>query len=142
MSALTQFVQELTGTATAGRMCPWETLPPELDMGFDKLGKIDPHWVWVIRSPEGRIIASLLASSCHGSVFILRVSVLPQSPVTTLMRLFHTFINDMRALGMTGMFTVLGPTEAQLGSILRRVGGKEFGNVSVVAAPIPAREFV
>jgi hypothetical protein len=118
---------------------PDEEIPTELEAGFDQLGKLDRNWVWIVQS-DWKIKGVLLASPCHGSAFVWRVSLLPGLDKTAILRLLRRFVSDIRKRGVIGIITILDaatPTQAALKGILERVGGCKFGDYELVVAPIP-----
>lgn len=103
-----------------------EEIPGPLEAGFDVLNQIDSKWVWVLTSGE-EITGVLVASPCHGTAMIWRISISKSASSTALVRLLRVFLKDCRNRGIRGYLTILGQgTEAQsrLGRIIERAGGK------------------
>jgi hypothetical protein len=116
-----------------------ETIPSSLNAGLEQMNAIDPEWAWIVES-GGEIKAVLLASPCHGAAFVARISVAEGMLVLTAGKLLRRFLADCRKRGIKGIITILDrsiETEARLLRILQRIQGKEFDNMTVVAAPVP-----
>lgn len=87
---------------------------------------IDPDWMWLAWDSEGHVVGFLLACNCHGLAVIWRVRTLPSAPVTALLRLFRTFIKDIRrrgCLGYVAMVDLERPEEQALARIAFRAKG-------------------
>ncbi len=117
-----------------------DVIPAELEAGFDQLGQLDPEWVWVL--VDGDIIKGVLvASPAHGAAMIWRISLDRTCSKVALAKLLRAFLRDLRIRGVRGLLTIMSPsspTQSQLASILRRVGGGPFlEGMSVYASPMP-----
>lgn len=116
-----------------------ETIPANLQAGFEQMNAIDPDWAWIVES-SGEIKGVLLAGPCHGAAFVCRISVAEGMPPLTAGKLLRRFLADCRKRGVKGIISILDrsvETEARLLHILQRIDGKEFDNMTVVAAPVP-----
>lgn len=116
-----------------------EEIPASLEAGFEQIGNLDRDWVWVWVS-QSEIRGVLLASPCHGTAFIWRVSVLPGEKQWAVGSLLRRFLSDCKNMGLKGYLTIIDPlvdSQAQLKSIIERAGGKQFGNYELMAAPTP-----
>ena len=116
-----------------------EEIPPELEAGFEQLGKLDRDWVWVVES-GGKIVGVLLACDCHGVAMIWRVAVLPGQSTMAVGRLLRRFLGDVRARGMVGYLTLVDAsksTQGRLQAIIEKAGGQKFGEFTLMASAMP-----
>ena len=123
----------------ARKMLLGDSIPVELEAGFEQLGKLDLNWVWVWESKH-QVRGILLAAPCHGSAFIWRLSVLPGEPEMAVGRLLRRFLSDLKIMGISGYITLVNPaneTQAQLQAIIKRAGGQEFGTYTLMASAMP-----
>jgi hypothetical protein len=120
-----------------------ETIPASLEAGFEQLGHLDRHWVWVLES-GGEIKGVLLASPCHGAAFIWRVAVAQGVEGWSVGKLLRRFLKDCKERGLRGYLTIVNPSveaQGQLKSIVERAGGKAVGSYELLAGPTP-KEFI
>jgi len=116
-----------------------ETIPGCMEAGFEKYGQLDREWCWVYES-ERKIKGVLLASPCHGTVFVWRFKVLPECGPLAALRLLKAFRRDCRKMGVNGYLTLVDLSTAtgkQLKGIVERCGGRDFGAVNLMSAPFP-----
>lgn len=117
---------------------PWESIPAYMDAGFERLDKLDRNWAWGIFE-GGEMMGLLLASPCHGAAALWRIKVLP-GVRNGAYRLLKKFVIDCRQRGIRGFITIADletETGMKLKSIVERCGGKAFGNVTLLSAPLP-----
>ena len=107
-------------------MVDLKCIPDSLKEGENwPLLDIDPDWVWVVHEEE-RIVGMLIAAPCHGIVMIWRIKMAKSASPTSLLRLFRTFIKDIRrrrCLGYMAMVDVTRPEEQALMRIAFRAKG-------------------
>jgi hypothetical protein len=121
---------------------PSESIPAELEVGFEQLGKLDRDWCWVWSS-GGEVRGVLLAAPCHGAAMIWRVSVLPGESAMAVTRLLKRFLSDIQARGCSGYLTLVDtskPIQGRLKGIIEKNGGKAFGPYDLMAAPVKGEE--
>jgi hypothetical protein len=118
---------------------PGETIPSEMDAGFDLLGQLDYNWIWVLEYGK-EIKGILVASNFHGIAFLWRLKVLPGMSTTAALKLLKRFKRDCFKRGVTGYLTLVDfstVTGKNLMSIVARCGGKDHGQVNLVGSPLP-----
>lgn len=81
---------------------PNETLPLDFDAGFDRLGQLDPSWVWIAER-RGQMVGCIVASPCHGVALIWRVV----SRGNCLLPLLRQFMRDCHTRKLKGYITLL-----------------------------------
>jgi hypothetical protein len=138
MSAAHQIVLDVIhgGRPVVRNLHYGEIIPPEFEVGFDKLGMLDRDWVWVL-DQGGEIKGILVASPCHQTVVIWRL--VGKEPL----KLLRTFGRTVRKLGYQGFMTLLdetSPTQRKLFRIVKRCGGGTMpARFMLAAAPWPKR---
>src|SRR5262252_71742 len=125
-------------------MIDLDTIPAALKEGEPWLMlDLDPEWVWFARGAAGEIVGILIAAPCHGLVFVYRLRMLPEAPYMSLVRLFRTFIRDLRrrgAIGYLAMLDVLhSPMEAKLARIAFNAGAMFTTASTVVMGSVAAK---
>lgn len=119
-----------------------EDIPEALREGENwELLTLDPNWVWLAEE-EGRVVGVLIASNCHGLVFIWRVKMLPDASYWALGKFFRKFIRDIKERGCLGYLTFLNmhrPEEAALARIAYRAGANFTTATSVVYGSVIAK---
>ena len=116
-----------------------EEIPAGLDTGFEQLGHLDRHWVWVL-DVNHKIEGVLLAAPCHGVAFVWRLCVLPNSSTTDVLRLLRGFLASCRERGLVGYMTLMDlaqPTQERLRGLIERAGGIHQGDFSLMVSAIP-----
>jgi hypothetical protein len=133
-----------TTPAVVRLMREGDVFPPEFDVGFDQLGKLDYRWIWVAER-NGVIEGVVAASPCHGMALVWRVAIDHDSPKSLLLKLLRAFMRDIRQRGYSGYMTWVDPNrrpESQLRRVIEHLGGKSsHERMVLVAAPL-AREGV
>jgi hypothetical protein len=116
-----------------------EIIPASLDAGFDLLGSLDHDWIWVLDS-GGEIKGVMVASPCHGTVFVWRIAIDPSVSNTGVIRLLRRFVGDIRKRGSVGYTTLVDaskPIQKRLMGIVEKAGGTKFGDYSLMASTLP-----
>lgn len=101
-----------------------EEVPAELMRGFTAW-KIDREWQWVAIH-EGRVVAQLLTAPMHGTLYLMRLSALPDAPKTWAVRLFRQMLREGRERGLLGYLVLLTdstPAERRMMRIVQRHAG-------------------
>lgn len=122
-------------------MIDLKAIPDALKEGENwPLLDLDPDWVWVSYDKAERIVGILIAAPCHGIVLLWRVKMLPSAPIMALLRLFRSFIRDLRkrhCLGYIVMLDATRPDEQALARIAFRAGALAApGSFSLVAGSV------
>jgi hypothetical protein len=116
-----------------------ESIPAELDAGFELLGNLDRDWIWVLED-DGKVKGVMVASPCHGCAFIWRLAVMPELGHVAVIRLLRRFAADIRARKLKGYITVIDPstpTQAHLVRILEKLGAVNVKTMQLFASGLP-----
>ena len=120
-------------------MTPKDVIPVSLDAGFDLLGNLDREWIWILESDD-KIKGVLVASPCHGTAFMWRLSVDPSVSKVGVLRLLRRFFGDLRRRGVKGYMTIIDPstvTQGHLVKMLEKVGAVEIKKMTLFAGSLP-----
>ena len=101
-----------------------EQMPQHLGTGFEAM-PIDPNWAWVAES-DGEIVGILLAGSCHGLIYLMRVCVQKGASPMAVRMLLEKTRRDCAARGFKGFFFHINPTmpvDRKLQRTCRKFGG-------------------
>jgi len=143
MSTAEQIVLEVItgGRPVIRNLRPADVIPPEFEVGFERLGKLDYDWIWVIER-YGVIDGCIVAAPCHGIAFVYRVAMRKDVPKTLLRKLIYGALKDAKARGVVGMMTFLDPSvpvQLKLKKLLVSWGGNVSVPHEVVGSRLPGR---
>src|SRR5712691_8376859 len=93
---------------TVRTLKPDEAMPQHLATGFERM-PVMKDFVWIAEE-EGKVVGMLLASPCHGLVFLARLRVEENAPSSVVTAMFRKCIKDCLDRGFTGYFTFIDPT--------------------------------
>ena len=108
-------------------------MPQHLSTGFEAM-KIDPNWAWVAET-DGNIVGILLAGSCHGLIYLMRVCTQKGASPMVVRALLEKTRRDCAARGFKGYFMHLDPTakmDRKLIRTTRKFGGMQLAVPQVV----------
>ena len=101
-----------------------EPMPQHLGTGFEAM-QIDRDWAWLAES-DGKIVGILLAGSCHGLIYLMRVCTVKGCSPMVIRKLIEKVRSDCEARGFKGYFFHVDPTmptDRKLLGVCRRYGG-------------------
>lgn len=107
-------------------------MPQHLGTGFEHM-KVMNDFVWIAEQ-DGKVIAVLLASPCHGLIFFVRISAEKDAPSMAVPLLFRRCVQDCTKRGFTGYFTYVDPArtaERNFIPICRKAGGLQITSLQV-----------
>ncbi|SRR5713226_6799215 len=107
-------------------------MPQHLDTGFENMPVMN-DFVWVAEQ-DGKVIGTLMASPCHGLIFLARLRVDKSAPISTVTFLFRKCIKDCLDRGFKGYFTFIDPSreiERRMLPICVKAGGLQIQAVQV-----------
>jgi hypothetical protein len=122
---------------------PGETIPENLEAGFELLVQLDCDWIWVLES-DRKIKGVLLACPCHGAAFVWRIAVEPDVDNVGVVRLLRRFLSDLKQRGVKGYLTIVDAqvaTQKRLAGVIRKAGGTEVGQYTLMVGSTP-KEFI
>jgi hypothetical protein len=92
-------------------------MPQHLGTGFEAM-QVDRDWAWVAES-DGKIVGILLAGSCHGLIYLMRVCTQKGASPMAVRALIEKARRDCAARGFRGYFFHLDPTMPMDQKLLR-----------------------
>jgi hypothetical protein len=108
-----------------------EPMPQHLRTGFEAM-QVDRQWAWVAEK-DGQIIGILLAGSCHGLIYLMRLCVKKGSSPMVVRALIEKTRQDCSARGFKGYFFHLDPTvDQKLLRACRKYGGLQLQTPQVI----------
>jgi hypothetical protein len=107
-------------------------MPQHLGTGFEQM-PVMKDFVWIAEE-DGKVIGMLMASPCHGLVFLARLRIEKYAPASTVTCLFRKCIKDCLDRGFKGYFTFIDPSreiERRMLPICVKAGGMQIQDLQV-----------
>ncbi len=117
---------------TVRTLKPDEPMPQHLDTGFEQM-PVMKDFVWIAEQ-EGKVIGALMASPCHGLIFLARLRLMKNAPLSTVTTMFRKCIRDCLDRGFKGYFTFIDPSreiERKMIPICMKAGGVQVQELQV-----------
>ena len=107
-------------------------MPQHLGTGFEGM-QVDRDWAWVAES-NGEIVGILLAGSCHGLIYLMRICTQKGSSPMVVRALLEKMRKDCAARGFKGYFFHLDPTMPMDRKLLRAC--RRFGGIQLTVPQV------
>ena len=117
-------------------LIPGETLPVELQTGFEKAPGSDHNWIFIAERDE-KPVGILVTAPAHLFVIFVRLVMADEAEAMDLRNLLVGVARICRERNFEGYVTWLDPTrpeENSLIGIIRAHGGQQLTNAQVVCA--------
>lgn len=109
-----------------------EAMPKHLGSGFEQM-QVMKGYVWVAEK-NGKIVGLLMATPCHGLIFVVRLRVEKTAPPMTVWLLFRKCVRDCKERGFEWYFTYLDTNldaERKLAAICQKTGGMRMMSMPI-----------
>jgi hypothetical protein len=119
---------------SARTLRPDEAHPAGFATGYEAM-PIDRDWTWVAES-GGKIVGILLAGSCHGLIYLMRVCTVQGCSPMVIRALLEKMRSDCAERGCKGYFFHADPTMPMDRKILRacrKYGGVQLRTPQVIS---------